>query len=573
MHMKTNFKVKCLAIICLLMGGVTLQAQQVTECEIDSSYIYPENGKLIKIDYDDMYFLCKVDNKYGVVDDRKHVLIPIEYDDARWFTNYKDRILLQKGKDCGLIYTNGTWMIPPVVASIKYVDAFNYEITKHDGSKFTINTDQTSHEFNLQWAQTYLSAGWKPTFYLRNDSATKVIPLDDFWTSGRFHEGMMPVWDRNAKKLGYLNKEGEWKIPLIIPVDSRPSFDDDCFAFRGGYLIIKQKDAVYSASSYTYKVYDKSGKLCWSQKSYDNSGSHDLSDYVDGGFALEKISTSGANGYFRFRYVSPTGAEMCPGVLVNRIPSYFRCGGVENYIRPMSEDMVAYPDMTTQDFKWGFFDKNGKIVIRAKYAKVHDFHEGLAAVQMPEGGDTPNKWGFIDKTGSMVIPAKFSKEPSDFSEGLAVVEKTNGMKVYVDKNGQVVSPEYTDALPFVHGAAFIQGEMREYSYDCFAIDHSFNTVSQNLDETIFGTFNRKQVENDVKHPERSMRGLYFDTSGHKMLYTSWGDVFYVYAFGDYDIKSLTEGMVHIECGPYDDRRTFYCDYSGKIKFVLVRNEF
>ena len=48
--------------------------------------------------------------------------------------------------------------------------------------------------------------------------------------------------------------------------------------------------------------------------------------------------------------------------------------------------------------KWGFSDKNGNMIVNAKYDKVTEFNEyGFAAVQKD------GKWGSIDKNGKEVI--------------------------------------------------------------------------------------------------------------------------------------------------------------------------
>ena len=51
--------------------------------------------------------------------------------------------------------------------------------------------------------------------------------------------------------------------------------------------------------------------------------------------------------------------------------------------------------------KWGFCDRNKKIVIPIQYDKAGLFNEGLAPVKVND------KCGFIDTKGNMVIPAVY----------------------------------------------------------------------------------------------------------------------------------------------------------------------
>ena len=85
---------------------------------------------------------------------------------------------------------------------------------------------------------------------------------------------------------------------------------------------------------------------------------------------------------------------------------------------------------------WGFIDKSGKTVIPIQYEASSDFSEGLAAVQ--KGG----KWGFINKNGDAAIPFEYDRANS-FSEGLAYVKK-NGEEFFIDKTGQTMlsTPDY-----------------------------------------------------------------------------------------------------------------------------------
>ena len=73
--------------------------------------------------------------------------------------------------------------------------------------------------------------------------------------------------------------------------------------------------------------------------------------------------------------------------------------------------------------KWGYIDKQGKMVVNPQFDVAHPFVDGLAAVRI--GDESTGKWGYIDKQGKMVVNPQFdSTEP--FAEGLAAVR--NGDK-------------------------------------------------------------------------------------------------------------------------------------------------
>lgn len=58
--------------------------------------------------------------------------------------------------------------------------------------------------------------------------------------------------------------------------------------------------------------------------------------------------------------------------------------------------------------KWGFADKNGKMVIPAQYEDARSFANGMAAVKID------GQWGFIDLEGNVVIQPQFT-DAKDFT--------------------------------------------------------------------------------------------------------------------------------------------------------------
>jgi WG containing repeat len=82
----------------------------------------------------------------------------------------------------------------------------------------------------------------------------------------------------------------------------------------------------------------------------------------------------------------------------------------------------------------GFIDKDGKLVVPARFTYVYPFSEGLAAATESESGETG--WGFIDKSGNWAVPPRFDWA-SSFRFGLAPVNRRKGCG-YIDKNGDQI---------------------------------------------------------------------------------------------------------------------------------------
>lgn len=98
----------------------------------------------------------------------------------------------------------------------------------------------------------------------------------------------------------------------------------------------------------------------------------------------------------------------------------------------LSESLIA----VKKDGKWGYVDTKNKAIIpiNLAYETVSDFSDGLAAVFNYEENSDNLKYGYIDKTGKLVIPMQFTKVYWDDSEGL--IDFNNGIAVVNDKEGR-----------------------------------------------------------------------------------------------------------------------------------------
>jgi hypothetical protein len=108
---------------------------------------------------------------------------------------------------------------------------------------------------------------------------------------------------------------------------------------------------------------------------------------------------------------------------------------------PFSAAQMFDPPVPGQEIvtAQGVCDKLGKLKAPAAYEFYHQFSEGLAAVaKRDESGEL--KWGFIDTNGKTVVPFRYSREPGNFSQGLAPVfpaVQSAFAYGYIDRTGNV----------------------------------------------------------------------------------------------------------------------------------------
>lgn len=133
--------------------------------------------------------------------------------------------------------------------------------------------------------------------------------------------------------------------------------------------------------------------------------------------------------------------------------------------------------VSNKDEKYGFIDSKGKVVIPLKYEWAHSVHNGwiYAEYNSKEWG---NVGGFIDKTGKEVVPFQL-KVPAVplpeaykyvFSQGLmAVPWRTKpGSKAkygYIDSTGKlIITPSFNFATKFNNGLALVKLDSTTFGY-------------------------------------------------------------------------------------------------------------
>lgn len=116
------------------------------------------------------------------------------------------------------------------------------------------------------------------------------------------------------------------------------------------------------------------------------------------------------------------------------------------------------PVRTLKNNKYGFIDKQGKMVVKASYDYASEFSEGLARVG--KGG----KYGFVNDKGKVVIPIQYVAA-SNFNYGLAVVKTADNKSFFVDKTGKALNENvYQDAKSFSEGLAAVQNQYYKYGF-------------------------------------------------------------------------------------------------------------
>jgi hypothetical protein len=194
------------------------------------------------------------------------------------------------------------------------------------------------------------------------------------------------------------------------------------------------KARVYNGTGWNY--IDTSGMLLI----FENF--EEASDFIDG-FAL--VKKSGLYGFIGEdgRFVVKPGYSQCSemryGVFaafnpMNKKFTYLNISK-DTLIKETFEGATLFCDSLAaakRKGKWGFINLKGETVIPFKFDEARSFSNGLAAVK------TDNVWFFIDNNGLEQYSTRYRSILFDFREGVALVELTNGNKVYLTKGGKTI---------------------------------------------------------------------------------------------------------------------------------------
>lgn len=110
-----------------------------------------------------------------------------------------------------------------------------------------------------------------------------------------------------------------------------------------------------------------------------------------------------------------------------------------------------------------FVDKSGNVVLHTEFVQGQKFSEKLAGVAAPGAKPNEIRWGYIDPTGKLVIATSFL-QAHPFSEGLAAVKLERNEWGFIDHTGALmIQPEFPRAEDFSEGLAAVQFAFAKHS--------------------------------------------------------------------------------------------------------------
>lgn len=324
-----------------------------------------------------LFPIVKAD-KWGYMNAVGKVVIPFQFDRAGGF--YDGRALVIKGDNLGYIDAGGKMVIPAQFAAggnfngglaqaqgrtggaIHIIDRQGKILARAVAESFT----EVSDGLIRQKPFNFMFGLWG---YL--DNTGKYVIGPQFERAAAFSEGLALV-SRDGERYFYINRQGKpisdsiFKVPAILKIGGLEN---------------------YSAQRF----------------------SEGLAAVSDG----EKLGYLGKNGKLVIDFVFADAGVFGEG------------------LAPAKKDSL-----------YGFVNRKGEWVIQPRFLLAASFKQGLAAVML---GDNiiDGKWGFINKEGKLVIPATLSGavgwgEDLHFNNGLCQTYFSPGKWGYINSSGKII---------------------------------------------------------------------------------------------------------------------------------------
>ena len=317
---------------------------------------YNELSRVIGIEDDEnAYILCAKNGQYGIMKNDEE-LIPNEYQSIEYDESNK-LFTIEKSKKFGIANLDGNIIVPTEYSQIDITGIYLYAQNSQGVTVYNNDGTQVNIDRNIAILNT---SNEKYKIRINNENGTKygVINEDGEQIIEEEYNYIEYLFDNyfivsnEQSKLGVIDDDDNVKIEL----------NNDALQKIEGTNVIQ---ATTTADSTTRLYLKDMSQVC----EMTNANVEIADNYI-------KISNDTETRYF-----DKDGKEL--------------------------KNTEVYPNNTLfakkENDKWGFANKNGNIVVEAKYDKVTEFNEyGFAGVRLD------GKWGVVNSAGEEVLAPTYT---------------------------------------------------------------------------------------------------------------------------------------------------------------------
>ena len=365
--------------------------------------------------YESNVLKVQKDNKYGLINLDGKEILPCEYDSITAMKGVRNSIIVKNDANTGIVNTNGTVVVPVQYSSVEVIgkNAENGYIVKNSENKFGVIKSDGNLALDCKYeAVENMVDGNR--YLVKENGIWKLISVDGTsYLDGKVDNVISmnngDVVIKQNGKCGVLNIETDLKIPF--------EYDELTYLFDNKYSAKKDgKYGVINTNNETVVDYK-----------YDEIIYNKGNEYVKG-----KVSENTYEYMTKDLSVKFTAGNETK---INGFISVTNGNDVKYYNNKLEEksNKDVYTSNTLfiikENGKYGFVDKDGKVVVEAKYDDAREQNDyGFVAVKKD------GKWGSLDQYGNVVI------EPTYTIKNENNVDFVGRWHVCADKNANY----YTD---------------------------------------------------------------------------------------------------------------------------------
>lgn len=374
---------------------------------------YDENNNLW---FEENVLKVQKEGKFGLIGINGNEILPCEYDSITTMKGIKNSIIVKKDGNVGIVNSDGSIIVPVQFAEVEVMN-FNYEngyrVKNAEGKYGVIKSNgQTALECKYEDVKLITH---NDLYIAKLDGTWKVTTTDDItYLDGKvgnaieITNGNVVVKDNG--KFGVLNIQTDTLIPTEYQ-DLTHIFDGNYIAKKDNkYGIINSNNETVVEFKYLNMKYNKTTDYI---KAEVESGVY---DYITRDLSVKLTSSEETilNGH------------IC--INNNGQIKYYNYNLEEKSNKDVFSTNTLF--VTISNGKYGFVDKEGKVIVEAKYDYALEQNDyGYSAIRQD------GKWGAIDQYGNIVI------EPTYVLDNNAVIDFIGKWHSTVDSNVSY----YTDA--------------------------------------------------------------------------------------------------------------------------------
>ena len=519
----------------------------LAELKNKHGYIDIHENVIVSFDYDDISLFSqdlacvKKDNKYGFVDRKGKIIIPIQFENETFFRK-NGLALVKKNSLYGFIDKKGKEVIPIVYQNANQVILDSLVTVKKQGKwaffdSFGKQKTDFIYDEIASTSFNYKDTFWKNGLILvrknkqigyLDKNLKEIIPFGKYETGDRFNSNRIAIVSKNHK-YGIIDEFGKEVVKTEYDTIEHPEesyHESEIFAAKkNNYLVLLDKNGkkIYDKIkdfSFDYcRLNKKIEKIYHVQDLNGKYGAIDTKGKLIIPIIYEEFQDFGSNDNAIVKYKGRFGL-----IESNNKTTY----PIENKAIYADRRELDYYVIKNKDNKYGIINKNLTPIF---YFDFEDLSPCFYDIKNRFIAKKNGKYGVIDRLGGIIIPFQYSKMSNwveygpgknyhfvtkDNKEGLITKEGKNVIppiydhlfyhndKMIIlskDKKYGVVTIQNEQVIPFVYEKIYIEfgffGDNKEAEF--YVLKNGKYSIVNNKNEIIKSNISTQEVEDKFSY--------------------------------------------------------------------------